>query len=108
MAAAIGVTSLHGLTAPSVGAVQLSSSGLSIGYEKERGADGNSKFLVAHKFTREEVRISGVGSAALATALAAAGTKAKGAVGIIRAKQEEFQSRLPRFEITGVVLDDAA
>lgn len=106
MAAYIGVQNLNGITAPLVGATQNAQYEDTVGIVKERNEDGDTAFLVPQKFFRREARADGVGDAELAAALADVGVKAKAALGIIRAKQDEFQNALPRWEIVGVSLHD--
>lgn len=102
MAVFIGVTNLDGMTAPAVGAVQSRESEESVGFERERGADGVTAYLVPHKYTKKNVTIAGVGDAELSDV--AAGAITAGTLKIIRAKQTETSSGLPKFEQEGLVL----
>lgn len=95
-----GVTSLDGHTAPATGAVQSRESTQRLGNEEESDADGISTYFVPHKHVRKEVVISGVGDAELSLVVPAA--VAKNAVTVTRAKQQEFQNALPKFERTAV------
>ena len=100
----IGVTNLQGLSAPATGSVQQSESERSINVEEEPDENGNTVYVVPHKYVTRRVRISGVGDAELASI--AAGVISKGTVSVIRRKQSESTSGIPRFDIGGIAFED--
>jgi hypothetical protein len=106
MAAHIGVTNLDGHTAPALGGVQSRESDISIGTVKERNAAGVTKWFVPDKYFVKRVTITGVGDAELA--LVVADTIAAGTLGIVSAKQMEYNKGLPKFERVGVLADNIA
>lgn len=91
---------MDGHTAPATGAIQSRESSRTLGTEKEKGSNGNTAYFVPHKYYRKEVQISGVGDAELA--LVVAGKFDKNTVKVVRAKQNEFNGKLPKFERTAV------
>lgn len=100
MPAHIGVTSLDGHTAPATGAVQSRETKRHVDVEEERNDDGDHAFIAPQKFYRKEVTVQGVGDAELS--LVTAGAMTKNQVKIVRARQTEYNNKLPKFERVAV------
>ncbi len=101
MPAHLGVTNLDGHTAPALGAVQTRESDITVGTYEERNAAGITAWFGADKYYVKRVTITGVGDAELSLVVAASVNA--GSLGIVRARQNEFNKGLPKFEREGVL-----
>jgi hypothetical protein len=106
MPAHIGVTNLVGHTAPATGAVQTRESDISVGTVEERDATGVTAWFIPDKYFMKRVTITGVGDAELS--LVTTASIDAGVLGIVRARQNESNKGLPKFEREGVLVDNNA